>query len=133
MCQFFCSTCAPSFLLPERDLVNVKFSASHQRNNSQLINSEPLSESNPRIGKGKLAVASLIAANTHFCALFFTDLVSVQPVAISVISRVKQNSPEEFPPSWPTRSISTKPGLASSHSAQVRIGIESFNRVPGLV
>ncbi len=97
------------------------------------MNSLPLSESMPRIGNGKLAVASLIAANTHFWALFFTLLVSVQPVAISVISRVKQNSPWLLPPSWPTRSISTNPGTGSSHSAQVRIGIEPFKRVPGLV
>lgn len=54
-------------------------------------------------------------------------------VAMSVMSRVKQNSTFEFPPSWPTRSISTNPGRASSHSAQVRIGIESFSSVPGLV
>ena len=58
-----------------------------------------LSESMPKMKKGKLAVAPLIAANTHFCALVRTDLVSVHPVAMSVISRVKQNSPEEFPPS----------------------------------
>ena len=38
-----------------------------------------------------------------------------------------------LPPSWPTRSISTNPGTASFHSAQVRIGIESFNNDPGLV
>ena len=78
-------------------------------------------------------MASLIAANTHFCALLRTDRVSVHPVAMSVISSVKQNSPLLLPPSWPTRSISTNPGTASSHSAHVRIGIESFNSVPGLV
>src|SRR5699024_9915932 len=61
-------------------------------------------------GKGNDLVASLIASNTHFWALLRTDRVSVHPVAISVISRVKQNSPLELPPSWPTRSISIKPG-----------------------
>ncbi len=79
--------------------MKVSFSCSHQRNSPQLMNSDPLSESMPRTGKGNFAVASLIAANTHFCALFRTDTVSVQPVAMSVISRVKQNSPWELPPS----------------------------------
>jgi hypothetical protein len=40
-----------------------------------------------------------------------------------VTVRVKQNSPRLFPPSRPTRSISTKPGTASSRSAHVWIGI----------
>src|SRR5699024_467348 len=70
---------------------------------------------------------------THFAALFFTDLFTVQPVLMSVTVRVKQYSPEALPPSWPTRSISTNPGTASSHSAQVRMGICDFNRDPGLV
>lgn len=52
---------------------------------------------------------------------------------MSVTVRVKQNSPDALPPLWPTRSISTNPGTASSHSAQVRIGIWDFNSVPGLV
>jgi hypothetical protein len=47
LCQFFCSTCAPSFLLPDLDLVKVRFSAWHQRNSSQLMNSDPLSLSIP--------------------------------------------------------------------------------------
>ena len=46
---------------------------------------------------------------------------------------VEQNSPNGFPPSWPTMSISTKPGTPSFHSDQVRIGICDFNSVPGLV
>lgn len=52
---------------------------------------------------------------------------------ISVALSVKQNSPELLPPSWPTRSISMKPGRFSSQSAHVRIGIWDFNKVPGLV
>ena len=59
--------------------------------------------------------------------------MTVHPVAISVTVKVKQNSPEALPPSWPTRSISTNPGTASSQSAQVRTGIWDFNRLPGLV
>src|SRR5664279_177718 len=52
---------------------------------------------------------------------------------MSVTVRVKQCSPDALPPSWPTRSISTNPGTASSQSAQVRIGICDFSSVPGLV
>ena len=44
-----------------------------------------------------------------------------------------QNSPEALPPSWPTRSISKKPGSCSFQSAKVRIGIWCFRRLPGLV
>jgi hypothetical protein len=52
---------------------------------------------------------------------------------MSVTVSVKQNWPELFEPSWPTRSISTKPGTASSHSVQVRTGIWDFSSDPGLV
>lgn len=73
------------------------------------------------------------ASKTHRWALLRTDRLTVHPVAISVTVRVKQNSPLLLPPSWPTRSISTNPGTASSQSAQVRTGIWDFNRLPGLV
>jgi len=43
--------------------------------------------------------------------------------ATSVTSSVCKNSPEPSPPSCPTRSISTNPGLLSFHSEKVRIGI----------
>jgi hypothetical protein len=49
-----------------------------------------------------------------------------------VIVKVKQNSPGLLPPSWPTKSISTNPGTASSQSAQVRTGIWDFNNGTGL-
>ena len=52
---------------------------------------------------------------------------------MSVTVSVYANWPAALPPSWATRSISTNPGLASSHWAQVRIGIESFSNDPGLV
>jgi hypothetical protein len=65
--------------------------------------------------------------------LFGTDRLIVQPVAISVTVRVKQNCPEATPPSCPTRSISTNPGTASSQSAQVLTGIWDFSSDPGLV
>jgi hypothetical protein len=97
------------------------------------MNSEPLSQSIPLTGKGNFAQMSSNAASTHFCALFCTARGSVQPVAMSVTSRLWQKSPRGFPPSWPTQSISTKPGMASSQSAQVRTGIWLFNSEPGLV
>lgn len=97
------------------------------------MNSEPLSESIPMIGKGKTAVTCSRASNTHLAALFRTDRFTVHPVQMSVTVSVKQNSPKLLPPSCPTRSISTKPGTASSHCAQVRTGIWDFKSVPGLV
>jgi len=93
----------------------------------------PLSLSIPLIGKGNSTLIPVNAANTHRWALFRTVRFSVHPRAMSVTVRVEQKSPEELPPSCPTRSISTKPGTASSHSAQVRIGIASLSSEPGLV
>ena len=58
---------------------------------------------------------------------------SVQPVAMSVTIGEKPNSPLLSPPSWPIRSISTKPGVFSSQSAQVRIGIWLVSSESGLV
>jgi hypothetical protein len=46
---------------------------------------------------------------------------------------VKENSSLELPPSWPTRSISTNPGIFSVHCAPVRTGICDLSNVPGLV
>ena len=89
------------------------------------MNSEPLSESMPRIGKGITAVMSSRAAMTHLRALVGTLRFSVQPVATSVTVSVQTCSPTACPPSWLTRSISTKPGTASSQSAHVRTGIYS--------
>src|SRR5664279_4550275 len=87
------------------------------------MNSDPLSESIPRMGNGNSAATCSMASKTQMAALFLTDRLTVHPVAMSVTVRVKQNSPLELPPSWPTRSISTNPGRSSLHSAQVRIGI----------
>jgi hypothetical protein len=97
------------------------------------MNSEPLSESIPRIGNGNRPDACSMAARTWMAALLATERFTVQPVATSVIVRVKQNSPKLLPPSWPTRSISTNPGRFSSHSDQVRIGIWDLSNDPGLV
>jgi len=97
------------------------------------MNSEPLSESIPRMGKGNSAITWRMASKTQMAALFLTDRLTVHPVAMSVTVRVKQNSPLELPPSWPTRSISTNSGVSSLHSAQVRTGIWDLSRLPGLV
>lgn len=97
------------------------------------MNSEPLSESIPMTGKGNTAMTCSRASKTNLTALFRTDRFTVQPVEMSVTVRAKQNSPKLLPPSWPTKSISTNPGTASSHSAQVRTGIWDFSNVPGLV
>ena len=74
-----------------------------------------------------------MASKTQMAALFLTLRLMVHPVEMSVTVSVKQNSPDELPPSWPTRSISTNPGLFSLHSAQVRTGICDLSNVPGLV
>src|SRR5665647_1819579 len=97
------------------------------------MNSLPLSESMPSKGNGITLAMSSNAATTHFWALFGTDRFSVQPVAISVTVSVYACSPIALPPSWPTRSISTNPVTASSHCAQVLIGIASLSSDPGLV
>jgi len=81
-----------------------------------LINSDPLSESIPSILNGNLADTVLVASNTCFCALFLHATVISQHVAISVKFKLWAKSPDAIPPSWPTRSASTKPGLASSQS-----------------
>ena len=97
------------------------------------MNSDPLSESTPRIGNGIARAMSSRAASTHLRALLRTLRFSVQPVAMSVTVSVKACSPVGLPPSWPTRSISTNPGTASSQSAQVRTGIWLLSSEPGLV
>src|SRR5512143_1392218 len=93
MVQFFCSTCAPSFLLPDRDRVNFSFSLRQWRSSCWLMNSEPLSESIPLIGNGRCFTTSLTAAITWTCRLSGTVRFSVHPVAMSVTVRVKQNRP----------------------------------------
>jgi len=97
------------------------------------MNSDPLSESMPRIGNGNRAVTCRMASTAWMAALFGTDRFTVQPVATSVIVSVKENSLKLLPPSCPTRSISTNLGWFSSQPDQVRIGICDFSSDPGLV
>src|SRR5665811_2436070 len=80
----FCSTWAPSLLLPGRDLVNVICCSVQYFRRWSLMNSEPLSESIPMIGKGNTAVICSRASNTHFAALFRTERFTVHLVAMSV-------------------------------------------------
>ncbi len=83
------------------------------------MNSLPLSEFMAMMGMGNTLVACWIASKTRFWALLRTDRFTVQPVATSVPVSVKQNSPWLVPPSWPSRSISTKPCAASSQARWV--------------
>ena len=88
------------------------------------MNSDPLSESTPRIGNGILAGDVIECGQDAFGGpCLGTERFSVQPVAMSVTVSVNACGPAGLPPSWPTRSISTNPGRASSQSAQVRTGI----------
>jgi hypothetical protein len=87
------------------------------------MNSDPLSQSTRRIGNGIVRAMSLNAASTHLAVLSGTERFSVQPVAISVSVNVNAWPPARLPPSCQTRSTSTNPGTASSHSAQVCTGI----------
>ena len=74
-----------------------------------------------------------MASNTYFCALFLHATVVSQHVAISVKFRLWAKSPDAIPPSWPTRSASTKPVLASSQSAKVLMGIDFLRSESGFV
>jgi hypothetical protein len=84
-------------------------------------------------GKPENALEVLKGFEDPFRGLVSRRPIRRPPVEMSATVNVKQNWPALLPPSWPTRSISTILGTASSHSAQVRIGICDFNNVPGLV
>ena len=58
-----------------------------------------------------------LAQNTCRAALLRTVRTSVRPVAMSVTVNEEAKSPLLSPPSWPTRSISTNPGMFRSQSA----------------
>ena len=44
------------------------------------------------------------------CSLARRGTASVQPVQMSVVTRLWMNDPDKGPPQWATRSISKKPG-----------------------
>lgn len=71
----------------------------------------------PKTGKGNAAVASLMAAEIPISRPCFHRPGFHPAGAMSVVSRVRQNSPLLFPPTCPTRSISTDLGTAAFRSA----------------
>jgi len=77
---------------------------------------------------------SINAANTHFWALFFTAAVSVQATRMSVTVRVLTEITRGIP-ALVTHAVDLDEAglLLMSQSAQMRIGIWDFSRVPGLV
>ena len=91
------------------------------------------SESMPGSGNGSTLVMSASAAITQYRALFGADRFSVQAGAGGRDSQRVGVLTDRVAPSWPTRSISTRPGAASSHCAQVRIAMASLSSEPGLV
>ena len=133
MAQFFCSTWQPSFLLPGRDRVKVIWRFSHHVEQVVIDELRSVVAVYAQDRERHRAGDVVEAASTHLRALLRTLRFSVQPVAMSVTVSVQACSPAALPPSWPTRSISTNPGTASSQSAQVRTGIWLLSSEPGLV
>ncbi len=129
--QFVCATCAPSLEFPGRDRVNVNLSFSPPE--QVPVNSLPLSESIPSNGNGS-SFSDVDKRSQHP----FLSLVLHRSVLKSTRSRYRDGQrvamiADRVAALMPTRSISTRPGAASSHCAHVRIGIDSFNNDPGFV
>ena len=97
------------------------------------MNSLPLSESRPRKGKGSLCPTRCTAPPTLSWPLPHTGWHSTHPVATSTAVNVLRYKPSVLSPQWATRSTSRNPGRSSFHSLKVRIGIDAFSRLPGLV
>ncbi|NDA32797.1 MAG: hypothetical protein EBZ04_11200 [Betaproteobacteria bacterium] len=74
-----------------------------------------MSQSKPKISKGKHFSISFICSTTPIAPLFQTALFSVQPEHISVIVKLHTKSPIREVPQCATVSASKKPGIASSH------------------
>ena len=66
-------------------------------------------------------------------ALLRIEAFSVQPEGMSVIVRVRANSPMKVGPQWATVSASIAPGRSSRSSATVRILIEVRSELAGFV
>ena len=77
------------------------------------MNSPPLSESMPRMGNGSDGLISLMASTQNLSLRPMNAVVTVQPVAISVMSSVFMYSPRMLSPQWATRSTCRNPGLSS--------------------
>ena len=97
------------------------------------MNSDPLSLSSPSNGTGNRLWTLRIAAPTRSCVLPHTTSISTHPVATSTAVTVHRWNPCIVSPQWATVSTSTKPGLASSQSLNVRTAMRFRSNVPGLV
>jgi hypothetical protein len=109
---FFDSTVAWSFFLQGRDLVNAMSSFWSQSATSWLMNSLPLSESNPVTGNGNSSRSPSTASRIHFDALLRMEPHSVRPELMSVIVRVRANSPLQRRPA-------VRDGAALQHSGDI--------------
>jgi hypothetical protein len=98
-----------------------------------LMNSDPLSESIPRIGR-RNGVEASSGARDHPASSFVLHRSVDDPAGRDVgHGQGETELAAGVTPSWLTKSISRKPGWSSVHSAQVRMGIWLFERVPDLV
>ena len=87
------------------------------------MNTLSLSESMPLTGKGSCLPMASRPATTMDCSRASSGTASVQPVQISVATRLWITEPHKEPPWWTTRSISKNPGGGAFQSAKVRTGI----------
>ena len=88
-----------------------------------LMNTLSLSESMPLTGKSNCRPMASSPATTRVCSRASSGTASVQPVQISVATRLWIMEPHQEPPWWTTRSISRNPGGGAFQSAKVRTGI----------
>ena len=73
--------------------------------------------------EGQLSPDGLQSCPTRDCSRASSGTASVQPVQISVATRLWIMEPHQEPPWWTTRSISRNPGGGAFQSAKVRTGI----------
>lgn len=97
------------------------------------MNSEPLAESKLTNGNGKRTCTSLTVSVIQREALLRIDAFSVHPVTMSVMVRVRANSPMKVGPQCATVSASIAPDWSSRSSATVRILMEVRSRGDALV
>jgi hypothetical protein len=76
---------------------------------------------------------ALMAAETAIWVLLGMARHSVHPVDTSTAVNVYKNCPLALSPQCATKSISTNPGIVSSHSRHIGTGIDFLSSVPGLV
>ncbi|MGY3387890.1 hypothetical protein ACVWW6_000481 [Bradyrhizobium sp. USDA 3311] len=86
------------------------------------MNTVSLSVSRPSSAKGNCLRNSVSTVLNSVCSRTIRGAHSVQPVAMSVSTRVWMKLPRADGPLCATRSASTNPGAGSLQSADVRIG-----------